>query len=263
MNPNTPTNPDDADVGHNAPTRKRVEAMLAQGCGNAEVAAALGVKVDRLREWRKKWGIPTHMSPLDNPLAQEGAQARVEAMLEQGMADEDVADAFGVKVRTLRFWKKKWGLTQPRVMTQPDVRQRLETLLSEGKTDEEIAAAFGVVEQTVQAWKRRWELNPTPEELPPLLTCDVLANLKKEGATDREIAQAMAVSPGVIQRRRIACGLVSPHPSGKPGTRKRLEKLLAQGKTYAQCADALEVSESTIYNWARRWGLQPRAGRSA
>lgn len=196
-----------------------------------------------------------------NPLTQEGAQDRMEAMIEDGMTDEDMARAFGVKVRTLRWWKDKWGLRRPRVMTQPGVRERLEAMREAGKDNVQMAEAFGVSVNTINVWMRRWDLNEPVDRL--ALSCQDLADLLDEGATDLEIAQALAVSHSTIRRLRERCGLVSPHQIKDPGTRERLEKLLEQGRSYAECSEILGVSESTIYNWARRWGIQPRAGRSA
>lgn len=252
-----------AQVGYNPETRAVVEALLKQGMTNAQMAEFLGATPRQVHGWRQKWPLPSNVPRADNPLSKPGAKERMEALLKQGMTDEAMAETMGVKVRTLRWWKRRWGLQTPKPLAQPEARERVEGLLAQGKTNDEIADELGVVPHTVYMARRRWGLEPAVEPKRPPCSCAQLGRMLAQGATDAQLVERLGVPLHVVRQLRTSCGLVNPSQAKLPATRKRLEKLLVQRKTYAECAAALEVSESTIYNWARKWGLQPKAGRSA
>lgn len=139
-------------------------------------------------------------------------------------------------------------------------------LYKDGKNDSQIAEACGVPRHNIANWRYRRNLPGQPDANKtrqrtylPKRTFDekkALA-LYKAGKFDREIAEAVTVSPQTIQRWRKACGLQSHAPSqnyGKAPDYDWIEGLALYEKGFSDRAIAKELgcAPQTVNSWRRR-----------
>jgi transposase len=142
-------------------------------------------------------------------------------------------------------------------------------LYKDGKNDSQIAEACGVPRHNIANWRYRRNLPGQPDANKtrqrtylPKRTFDekkALA-LYKAGKFDREIAEAVTVSPQTIQRWRKACGLQSHVPSqnsGKAPDYDWVEALALYEKGFSDRAIAKELgcAPQTVNSWRRRENL--------
>lgn len=100
---------------------------------------------------KKRVGRPPAVNPKHDQLL---------ALWRQGFPDPEIADAAGVTVNVVRYWRKTQGLASNRPRCSPvDEALRWE-LYKKGLSDEAIASALGVTRPAINAWRWRNGLAP-------------------------------------------------------------------------------------------------------
>lgn len=88
---------------------------------------------------------------------------------------------------------------------------------------------------------------------------DIIRNSVAKRMTQAQIAEILGVSQGTVSRFMKANGIRPAYDMGpargdsklRADLFRRLEALLADGKTREEAAATLRISESTVYNWLK------------
>lgn len=242
-------------------TREKLKKLIDAGKSDAECAAEFGVSRQSIGNWRRRWGM-TRVRQVHDPKV----KAKLEQLLRAGKTVDECAEVFEVSRGTIDAWKKRWGMSVPNAIREPGMRERLKALVDKGRTNEECAVELGVSETTISAWKKRWGMS-VPKAIREPGMRERLEALVAEGKTNAECAERLGVSLNTLIKWKRRWGLVKskskPTVVADPRVRERLAELLVEGKTGADCAAIIGVSEPTISRWRHKWGLtMPRRAAS-
>jgi len=146
------------------------------------------------------YGRSGYVSPLNDRTVE-----RLLRMVDRGAGPRDVAEKFGVSVRTVGRWRRLLGFSW---QSPPDPRlERLRELWRGNLTMDQVADALGVSRTTVRRWAREVGLQARAIRLEPSVESVVrptISRMVRKGLDDRTIADhlELAVSTVAAYRRR-------------------------------------------------------------
>lgn len=141
-------------------------------------------------------------------------QARIDqvaAMARSGVHDEAIAEALGLKVRTVQGYKWRAGIVLPSRI--PDAapkgrpasrRQEVAELALAGLSDREIAAATGLMFGTVRTYRMFMGIRRRSRPVPGSGARLASVELSRQGLTDEEVAERTGLAVGTVGVYRAA-----------------------------------------------------------
>ena len=236
------------------PVKGRV--LYDQGKTDRQIAEVLGIGPGSVWYWRKMNGLP--------PVAKNVAPPDFAALWKQGLTDEEIAARSGVSRRTVQTWRYKNHLKANPKSYEPsrmleERRRKMRELYDRGLNDREIAAATGISEKTAAKFRQNNGLPPHPRERSRKFDTVKARKLREQGLTDREIAEQLGVSKAAIWHWRRTAGITSVDYRKRPkGTdwEETGRRLLENGATDREIAEAVGRSVATVYSWRKRRGLE-------
>ena len=229
--------------------------LYDKGMTDREIANVLGIGPGSVWYWRKMNGLP--------PVAKNVAPPDFAALWKQGLTDEEIAERSGVSRRTVQTWRYKNKLKpNPKnyVPSQEllERRKKLRELYDRGLNDREIAAATGISEKTAAKFRMENGLPPHPRERKHCFDTKQAREFWEQGMTDPEIAQALGVRKATIWHWRSRAGLTCADYRKRPkGTdwEETGRRMLENGATDREIAEAVGRSVATVCSWRKRRGL--------
>ena len=230
--------------------------LYDKGMTDREIANVLGIGPGSVWYWRKMNGLP--------PVKKQAEPPHFGELYDQGMADLEIAKRSGVPKRTVQSWRYKNKLKpNPKnyVPSQEllERRKKLRELYDRGLNDREIAAATGISEKTAAKFRLDSGLPPHPRERKHCFDTKQARELWEQGMTDPEIAQALGVRKATIWHWRSRAGLTCADYRKRPkGTdwEETGRRMLENGATDREIAEAVGRSVATICIWRKRRGLE-------
>ena len=142
-------------------------------------------------------------------------QARIDqvaAMARSGVPDEAIADALGLKVRTVQGYKWRAGVIRPSpapsAMEKPRCRKReVHDLALAGMSDREIAAATGLMFGTVRTYRMFMGIQRRKRPVPGSGGRQASVELSRQGLSDEEVAERTGLAVGTVGVYRAAAGV--------------------------------------------------------
>ena len=153
--------------------------------------------------------------------------------------------------------KEKRSYTKPdKPPTVDPVKGR--ELYDRGLNDREIAAATGISEKTAAKFRLDNGLPPHPRERSRKFDTVKARKLREQGLTDREIAEQLGVSKAAIWHWRRTAGITSVDYRKRPkgiSWEETGRRMLKEGATDREIAEAVGRSVATVCSWRKRRGL--------
>ncbi len=229
--------------------------LYNQGKTDRQIAEVLGIGPGSVWYWRKMNGLP--------PVKKQAEPPRFGELYDQGMTDEEIAKRSGVSKRTVQSWRYKNKLKpNPKnyVPSQEllERRKKLRELYDRGLNDREIAAATGISEKTAAKFRLDNGLPPHPRERSRKFDTVKARKLREQGLTDREIAEQLGVSKAAIWHWRRTAGITSVDYRKRPkgiNWEETGRRMLKEGATDREIAQAVGRSVATVCSWRKRRGL--------
>lgn len=206
--------------------RRAVLDLHDRGFGIDEAAIRLGVSAKtvarHLRE-AEVVSVPAKVpetAQTDDAVRRRSGRTQAETvalvgkLARSGVPDEAIAEALGLKVRTVQGYKWRAGIVLPSRV--PDTapkgrpvsrRQEVAELALQGLADREIAAATGLMLGTVATYRMFMGIQrrkrPVPESGARLASVE----LSRQGLTDEEVAERTGLAVGTVGVYRAAAGV--------------------------------------------------------
>ena len=229
--------------------------LYEKGMTDREIANVLGIGPGSVWYWRKMNGLP--------PVAKNAEPPDFNALWKQGLTDQEIAERSGKSRRTVQTWRYKNHLKanpksyEPNRMLE-ERRRKMRELYDRGLNDREIAAATGISEKTAAKFRMDSGLPPHPRERKHCFDTKQARELWEQGMTDPEIAQALGVRKATIWHWRSRAGLTCADYRKRPkGTdwEETGRRMLENGATDREIAEAVGRSVATVCSWRKRRGL--------
>lgn len=142
-------------------------------------------------------------------------QARIDqvaAMARSGVPDEAIAEALGLKVRTVQGYKWRAGIVlpspAPSAIEKPRCRKReVHDLALQGVSDREIAAATGLMLGTVRTYRMFMGIQRRKRPVSGSGAREMSVELSRQGLTDEEVAKRTGLAVGTVGVYRAAAGI--------------------------------------------------------
>lgn len=235
----------------------RGRELYEQGMSDRQIAEALGIGPGSVWYWRKMNGLP--------PVAQERPEPpRFGELYNKGMTDREIAETTGQSKRKVQTWRYKNHLkaNQKEPTLNLDLAERhrkMRELYDRGMNDVQIAEATGMAEKTIAKYRKAQGLPPHMRERKCKIDTERARKLWEQGKTDPEIASALGVSKGCVWHWRNTAGIASVDYRTRPkGTdwEETGRRMLENGATDREIAEAVGRTVSTICCWRKRRGLE-------
>jgi DNA-binding NarL/FixJ family response regulator len=202
--------------------RQDVERLAQSGLTSKQIAAELGVSPTTVARARHALGVSIRVSQRHVDL---DAVARLHG---EGMLDKDIAEKLDASRDSVSRARKKLGL--PRLRHTKVSREDVSRLHAEGLMDVEIAARLGIDPSTVAKVRKQLGVSKNARTIVDtssgerVARNDRLADMVRDGLTDAEIAEQLAMTVGAVSQVRRSLGLTSnrpvktrsPRPAGEP-----------------------------------------------
>jgi len=235
----------------------RGRELYEQGMTDRQIAEVLGIGPGSVWYWRKMSGLP--------PVVQERPEPpRFGELWKQGLTDQEIAETTGRSQRTVQKWRYnnhlKANQKEPTLnLDLAERRRKMRELYDQGMTDRQIAEATGMAEKTIAKYRKAQGLPPHMRERKCKIDTERARKLWEQGKTDPEIASALGVSKGCVWHWRNTAGIASVDYRTRPkGTdwEETGRRMLENGATDREIAEAVGRTVSTICCWRKRRGLE-------
>lgn len=144
----------------------KARALYDQGMSDRQIADALGVTKQGVRNWRERNRLRCHKQ--DDQQARKSMidETKAKALYEKGMSDQQIATAIRATKSAVRHWRRRTDRpgnnARPRIFKAKEVE--CERLYRDGMVDSDIAMRLGVSVGTVSKWRYKNGLLPNGKQ---------------------------------------------------------------------------------------------------
>lgn len=145
----------------NKSQKEKFTEMFCGGCTYHQIMDEFGISADTVRLWANNLGLPKKKSSISEILT-EDKHAELEKMFRENVPIRQIALAFNVSEKRVRYWRKAAFTDLPKLQGTPpmfeklpdDEKVELKQMYMSGTPIKRIAEHFNVSESTIRVWLR-------------------------------------------------------------------------------------------------------------
>lgn len=135
----------------------KARALYDEGMSDQQIADALGVNIQGVRNWRGRNRLRCHEKYATRALPVAIDEAKARTLYDKGMSDQHIARVIGATPSSVRSWRRRNNIPGNGGCSSgfKEKQSECERLYRQGKSDKYIAMCLGVSISSVAHWRAR------------------------------------------------------------------------------------------------------------